>query len=229
VKERNPYAPPRTHDPSGPGERPLGSPLELVEIKNGRSTAGRFELFEEFLVVTQFREKEDRRAMIPREELHEQLRFTGGLVVRRMIFSGKRPNLVSIMCTATEQRQVVDMVGPLHAGFVRTALRRPLVMNVLIAVFFIMAGGPVGGAPVDPMPIILGLLLLFVTIAPRVMPHRVLFAVEALWLTGLAAAITKGVTAGDESPWLLLLSLICLSFAVGRVKQFALYAPQDES
>ena len=227
MNENNPFAAPDADEAEAIDDGSMGALLETIELQKFDEPTARFELYEHALVVTRLDDKKKRRAVIPRQELSRKIRFSAGLFVPRTIYVGRRPNMVVVCPTAEEQERIIELVGPLHSGFVQTALQRPLGINTLIAAFLIIAGLPQGELAFNPTPVLLGTLLLVVAVVPRIKPHRFLFIIEALWFSGLAAAITKNVTAGDETPWLLILSLICMSFAVGRVKQYALYAPPD--
>ena len=229
MNEHNPFAAPGADEAGAIDDGALGNLVSKVELEKFGAPTARFELYDEALVVTRLDDKKKRKAVIPRQELCRQVRFSGGLFVPRTIYVGSRPNMIVVCPSALEQIQIIEMVGPLHRGFVQTALKRPLGINVLIAAFLIVAGLPQGELPLNPTPVLLGTLLLVVAIVPRIRPHRFLFIVEALWFSGLAAAITKNVIAGEETPWLLILSIVCMSFAVGRVKQYALYGPPHES
>jgi hypothetical protein len=105
-------------------------------------------------------------------------------------------------------------VGPLTLEDLKGELRRRLRWTVPIGLLFVLGSIPlpgdpaagVAGVPFDPVSLVLGLGLIALSVAARIVPHPFLLALDGLWFLLLAADTVWGVVRGGDSVWWLALA-----------------------
>lgn len=78
-------------------------------------------------------------------------------------------------------------IGPPTLEDLKLALKRRLSWVTPIGFLFVLSGLPIGGLPINPVSLGLGLMLIVTATLAKLWPHRIYFALDSLWFSFLAA------------------------------------------
>jgi len=162
---------------------------------------------------------------VGRAELRDRVQtIEGGLLLPRMLVVklGKQKAFFRLSPEAFAGFRA--WVGPPTLEDLKLALKRRLSWVMPLGVLFVLTSLPIGNLPLNPVSLGLGLALVVTGTLAKLWPHRIMFALDALWFSFLAA----------NSIWLLIqewswlrLAVLLLQLALVRsgFREYRRFAP----
>lgn len=125
---------------------------------------------------------------VDRAELHERVQtIDNGLFLRKVLAVTMGKKKVFLRLSEEAYAAVRDWIGPPTFQDLKLTLKRRLSWVIPIGLMFVLTALPVGALPGDPVSLGLGLTLILTGALAKWWPHRMLFALDSLWFSFLAA------------------------------------------
>jgi hypothetical protein len=162
-------------------------PLVAYRVHESGSPEKRWdlELYPDFIGLE---EPDERWHEIDRADVAEKVQaLDRALFLRRVLVVTLRKKTVFLQLTPESFDAVKAWIGPPTQADLLAALQRRLRWITPIGLLFVFAALPIGGMDWDVVMLGLGLGLILTARLSKLWPHRVFFAVDALWFLCLAA------------------------------------------
>jgi len=125
---------------------------------------------------------------VDRADVSERVQtFDQGLFLRRVLAVRLKKNKLLFRLEPEAFAAVRAWIGPPTAEDLQVALKRRLGWVTPLGLLFVVAALPIGDRDWEPVSLALGLGLILTARFAKLWPHRVFFAIDALWFAGLAA------------------------------------------
>jgi len=184
--------------------------------------------------------------VILRAEVAEKINLMDrALFVRRLLIAKLRKQVIFRLDPDTFDA-ITEWIGPPTEEDLKKALRKYLFGSLPLGVLFVITSIPLFGivsllwihgvatdGKADAYPVLLGLidlalgiLILVIGILNWLAPHRILFALNAIWFMAMAATTVINVIVAGRSWWWLLLVVVGAFAVIGSIKEYQRFAPQ---
>jgi hypothetical protein len=166
-------------------ERERNEPLACYEITDVASKKWALSLFpDSFQLETLDGELHE----VSRAELRERVQATGGgLLVPRLLVVKLGKNQEFFRPSPEVFAAFVEWMGPPTPEDLKRSLKRRLSWVIPLGMLFVLTSLPIGQINANPISLGLGLALVLTGTLAKVWPHRILFALDALWFSFLSA------------------------------------------
>lgn len=216
----NPYAPPgATAIAPQISEDAAGALLEDFTI-DSPAPAGRFRVsFHEHAIVAV--RGDGARFALTRSDLVEHTDLVLGSLAQGLVIRHPARAFIPVRPIRAPLRRFLE---PVRSAHLAATLKRRVKLSLPIGLFIALTSLPLLLAATDVRGLVLGISMVLVALAARVIHHRALFLADAVvWL--MIAASNALHLAGGGSPVLFgAFAVLGVLFAIGSVRLFAFYA-----
>lgn len=162
---------------------------------------------------------------VARAEVPDRVQTFDGLLLRHMLGVKLGSKVVLFKLAPEAFAAVRAWIGPPTAADLRAHLKRRLKWVFPIGLLFVLTAMPMGDLDWEPVSLALGLGLILTGRMAKLWPHRVFFAVDAVWFAGLAA--NSGWLLAQEWGWLrAALFVLQLSLIGSGWREYRRFAPE---
>jgi hypothetical protein len=222
--ELNPYRSPNQVDEHLTPVADLGEPIgKLDAVLHGKNQPWTVSIFADRL---RFSGSDVPDYDVMRDELPQLTTLHNSFVLRRLLEVRKTKKRI-LQFTPEGFGILKEWIGPPTSLDLKFVLKRHFRTGIAMAILFMVLSLPMGGDPADgiePSPFdmiffLLGLSLLAIVVVSRLVPHRALFLVEALWFAALAIWVAYSVVVDLDWPWAIVVVLQIYLMA-GRIREY---------
>jgi hypothetical protein len=162
---------------------------------------------------------------VERAERRLRVQTMDALLARRCLVVKVAGKNVIFRLTPEAFAAVKAWIGPPTLEDLKLSLKQRLGWLLPVGGLTVLVALPIGGLPLEPISLGLGLTLIVTALLAKLWPHRALFAVDSLWFSVLAANSIWRLL--DEWSWLQVL-LLWLQLALARSgwREYHRFAPE---
>jgi hypothetical protein len=204
-------------------EHELGQPLACYEITEA-ATAKKWAL-SLYSDCFQLETLDGEPHEVHRGELRERVQMIdGGLFLPQMLVVTIEKKKVIFRLSPEAFAAFRAWIGPPTLEDLKLSLKRRLRWVMPLGVLFVLTALPIGKIPFNPVSLSLGLALILTGTLAKSWPHRILFALDSLWFSFLAANSIWRLT--QDWSWLLLVVLLVqLALVRSGWREYRRFAP----
>jgi len=200
------------------------NPLVWYEITETSPAATKWTL-SLYLDYFRLETRDDGPYEVDRADVPEKVQtFDQGLFLRRVVAVKLAKKKLLFRLEPVVFAAVQAWIGPPTAEHLKVALKRRLGWVTPLGLLFVLAALPIGDRDWEPVSLALGLGLILTARFAKLWPHRVFFAIDALWFAGLAAN-SVWLLAHDGWSWLraglLVLQVLLVRSGFREYRRFA--------
>jgi hypothetical protein len=163
---------------------------------------------------------------VDRAKLPEQVQMTdGGWLLPPLLFVTLGKKRLGFRLSPELYADIRSWIGPPTPADLKIALKRRFAWVLPAGFLFMLTALPVGNLPLEPVSLGLGLALIVTGMFAKLAPHRILFVLDTLWFSGLAADSVR-LLVEDWSWWRLVLLFLQLKLVESGWREYRRFAPQ---